>query len=57
MGVGDVDVEWSPWPSCGTAEAGPVTWVDGLTVFGKPSPSPPAPSIWWKFHRPTLRIQ
>lgn len=45
----------SPWAS------GAGRSVDDVGVVGdfgtSPSTSFPVPSIWWKFHRPTLRMQ
>ena len=56
-GVDEAEAGWSPWPSCVAAAVGPVARAGGPAVVGEASPSLPVPSIWWKFHKPTLRMQ
>lgn len=57
VGVSVAKVLCSPWPSLMAAEAGVDVGVVGPSVLAEASPSPIVPSIWWKFHKPTLRIQ
>jgi len=56
-GVDEAEADWSFWPSCVGVRGGPVAWGGGVTASVETSPSGPVPSIWWKFHKPTLRIQ
>lgn len=57
VGVSVAEVPCSPWPSLMGPEAGVDVGVVGPSVLAEVSPSPMTPSIWWKFHKPTLRIQ
>lgn len=56
-GVDVPEAVCSPVPSCMATEAGAFVGVEGPSVFGEVSTSAAVPSIWWKFHKPTLRIQ